>query len=73
MVTLIVPNEFEIVLTRLGDDLQTKWCLLNIKILVTNAEVGQGQRLVHPLQMALFEHSYLINGYNGEYTFYVFC
>ncbi|KAF7635977.1 Mediator of RNA polymerase II transcription subunit 14 [Meloidogyne graminicola] len=51
-VTLTVPNEFEIVLTRLGDDVQlTKWCLLNLKILVSNADVGNGQKLVHPLQL----------------------
>uniref|UniRef100_A0A914L915 Mediator of RNA polymerase II transcription subunit 14 RM3 domain-containing protein n=1 Tax=Meloidogyne incognita TaxID=6306 RepID=A0A914L915_MELIC len=66
MVTLIVPNEFEIVLTRLGDDLQTKWCLLNIKILVTNAEVGQGQRLVHPLQVNFLHQMVQERLDNGE-------
>ncbi|KAL7077345.1 hypothetical protein ACQ4LE_003205 [Meloidogyne hapla] len=67
MVTLTVPNEFEIVLTRLGDDMQTtKWCLLNIKILVTNAEVGQGQRLVHPLQVNFLHQMVQERLDNGE-------
>jgi hypothetical protein len=48
---LLVPTEFELTLTRLGDDPQSKWCLLNIRILVDSPEIGQGQHLVHPLQV----------------------
>lgn len=52
-VELLVLNEFEIALTRLGDNPQTKWCLLDIRIMVENFDVGQGQALVHPLQVCV--------------------
>ena len=48
---MTVPNEFEITLTRLGETNDVGWCLLNIKILVENNEVGFGNRLIHPLQV----------------------
>uniref|UniRef100_A0A914HX03 Mediator of RNA polymerase II transcription subunit 14 n=1 Tax=Globodera rostochiensis TaxID=31243 RepID=A0A914HX03_GLORO len=51
MAILMVPGEFEMALTRLGDDPDTRWMLLNIRILVESAEVGEGQQMVHPLQV----------------------
>uniref|UniRef100_A0A183CH68 Mediator of RNA polymerase II transcription subunit 14 n=1 Tax=Globodera pallida TaxID=36090 RepID=A0A183CH68_GLOPA len=38
MAILMVPGEFEMALTRLGDDPATRWMLLNIRILVESAE-----------------------------------
>uniref|UniRef100_A0A915E4X5 Mediator of RNA polymerase II transcription subunit 14 n=1 Tax=Ditylenchus dipsaci TaxID=166011 RepID=A0A915E4X5_9BILA len=51
MVIMQVSGEFEINLTMLGEEPSAKWCLLNIKILVENYDVGYGQKLVHPLQV----------------------
>ncbi|KAL3106168.1 hypothetical protein niasHT_016855 [Heterodera trifolii] len=51
MACLVVPGEFEMELTRLGDEPTTRWTLLNIRILVESAEVGEGQQMVHPLQI----------------------
>lgn len=38
-------------LTILSEEQPIRWCLLNVKILVENSEVGYGQKLVHPLQI----------------------
>ena len=50
-VTLIVPGEFEISLTLLGQKPTTKWTLLNIRFLVEDYEIGFGTQLIHPLQV----------------------
>jgi len=49
--SMTVPGEFEICLTRLGESEATNWCLLNVRMLVESPEVGLGQKLVHPLQV----------------------
>uniref|UniRef100_A0A8R1ECF7 Mediator of RNA polymerase II transcription subunit 14 n=1 Tax=Caenorhabditis japonica TaxID=281687 RepID=A0A8R1ECF7_CAEJA len=49
--TLLVPGEFEIKVTLLGETEMIKWQLLNVKILVEDYELGMGLPLVHPLQM----------------------
>uniref|UniRef100_A0A1I7UHH1 Mediator of RNA polymerase II transcription subunit 14 n=1 Tax=Caenorhabditis tropicalis TaxID=1561998 RepID=A0A1I7UHH1_9PELO len=49
--TLLVPGEFEIKITLLGETEVVKWTLLNIKILVEDYELGMGLPLVHPLQL----------------------
>ncbi|UMM24675.1 hypothetical protein L5515_004791 [Caenorhabditis briggsae] len=49
--TLLVPGEFEIKITLLGETEMTKWSLLNIKILVEDYELGMGLPLVHNLQL----------------------
>ncbi|CAA79551.3 Mediator of RNA polymerase II transcription subunit 14 [Caenorhabditis elegans] len=51
LATLLVPGEFEIKITLLGETEMTKWTLLNIKILVEDYELGMGLPLVHPLQL----------------------
>lgn len=49
--TLLVPGEFEIKITLLGETEMIRWTLLNIKILVEDYELGMGLPLVHPLQL----------------------
>ncbi|CAI2348423.1 unnamed protein product [Caenorhabditis sp. 36 PRJEB53466] len=51
LATLLVPGEFEIKITLLGETEMTKWTLLNIKILVEDYELGLGLPLVHPVQL----------------------
>ncbi|KAF1761166.1 hypothetical protein GCK72_009420 [Caenorhabditis remanei] len=51
LATLLVPGEFEIKITLLGETEMVKWTLLNIKILVEDYELGMGLPLVHPLQL----------------------
>lgn len=51
LATLLVPGEFEIKITLLGETEMIKWTLLNIKILVEDYELGMGLPLVHPLQL----------------------
>ncbi|KHN74686.1 Mediator of RNA polymerase II transcription subunit 14 [Toxocara canis] len=51
MVNMMVPGEFEVSLTLLGERANTKWTLLNIRILVEDYEIGYGTKLVHPLQV----------------------
>lgn len=50
-VNMTVPGEFEVSLTLLGERANTKWTLLDIRILVEDYEIGFGTRLVHPLQV----------------------
>ncbi|CAI4221597.1 unnamed protein product [Auanema sp. JU1783] len=56
MVTLVVPGEFEAALTVLGETDNTKWTLLNIKMLVEDHEIGYGTQLAHPLQLNLIHN-----------------
>lgn len=51
MVKLVVPGEFEVSLTLLGQKPTTKWTLLNIRFLVEDYEIGFGTQLIHPLQV----------------------
>ncbi|CAJ0927677.1 unnamed protein product, partial [Mesorhabditis belari] len=53
MLTLVVPSEFEVKMTVLGEAETLPWTLLNIKILVEDYEIGYGTQLVHPLQLNL--------------------
>ncbi|XP_038050987.1 mediator of RNA polymerase II transcription subunit 14-like [Patiria miniata] len=46
-----VPQEFEATLTLMGDDPGIPWRLLNIEILVTDPDTGDGKALVHPMQI----------------------
>lgn len=57
MVNLIVPGEFEVSLTLLGERPTTKWTLLNIRILVEDYEIGFGTKLVHPLQLNMVHNA----------------
>jgi mediator of RNA polymerase II transcription subunit 14 len=50
-VSLTVPGEFEAELTLLSPRANAKWCLLNVKILVEDYDIGYGTKLVHPLQV----------------------
>uniref|UniRef100_A0A0N4ZLU8 Mediator of RNA polymerase II transcription subunit 14 n=1 Tax=Parastrongyloides trichosuri TaxID=131310 RepID=A0A0N4ZLU8_PARTI len=58
IVTLVVPGEFELSLTLLNNDANTKWTLLDIKVLVEQYEIGYGTKLVHPMQLYQI-HQYL--------------
>uniref|UniRef100_A0A915AIY3 Mediator of RNA polymerase II transcription subunit 14 n=1 Tax=Parascaris univalens TaxID=6257 RepID=A0A915AIY3_PARUN len=51
MVNMTVPGEFGVSLTLLGERANTKWTLLDIRMLVEDYEIGFGTRLVHPLQV----------------------
>lgn len=55
-VILTVPGEFEASLTLLGESTSINWTLLNIRILVEDHEIGQGTKLVHPLQLNLLHN-----------------
>ncbi|XP_033637879.1 mediator of RNA polymerase II transcription subunit 14-like [Asterias rubens] len=46
-----VPQEFEATLTLMGDDPGIPWRLLNIEILVSDPDTGDGKALVHPMQI----------------------
>jgi mediator of RNA polymerase II transcription subunit 14 len=46
-----VPGEFQAALTLLGELPITPWTLLNVKILVKDEEIGEGQELIHPNQL----------------------
>ncbi|XP_065644409.1 mediator of RNA polymerase II transcription subunit 14 isoform X2 [Hydra vulgaris] len=50
-VTLTVQNEFEVMLMLMGDGDDIPWRLLKIKILLQDHELGDGQELVHELQI----------------------
>lgn len=63
-----MPGEFEMTLTRLGDDPSTRWTLLNIRILVESTEVGEGQCLVHPLQVKFNLNQNIISNFQGEFS-----
>ncbi|XP_072035034.1 mediator of RNA polymerase II transcription subunit 14-like isoform X2 [Amphiura filiformis] len=46
-----VPQEFEATLTLMGDDPAIPWRLLNIDILVSDPDTGDGKVLVHSMQV----------------------
>uniref|UniRef100_A0A0K0DSV7 Mediator of RNA polymerase II transcription subunit 14 n=1 Tax=Strongyloides stercoralis TaxID=6248 RepID=A0A0K0DSV7_STRER len=50
-VILKVNGEYEITLTLLSADVNEKWTLLHITILVEQHDIGYGTKLVHPLQL----------------------
>lgn len=52
---MVVPGEFEVQMTVLGEAMNTKWTLLNIKMLVEDYEIGYGTQLV-----SLIRFSYLL-------------
>uniref|UniRef100_A0A1I7W8I8 Mediator complex subunit 14 n=1 Tax=Heterorhabditis bacteriophora TaxID=37862 RepID=A0A1I7W8I8_HETBA len=56
IVSIVVPGEFEVQLTVLGETENLKWTLLNIKILVEDYEIGYGTQLVHPLQLNMLHN-----------------
>lgn len=50
-VTFHVEHEFEVSLTVMGDGNNVPWRLLEIEFLVEDKETGNGQALVHSLQV----------------------
>ncbi|XP_071034254.1 mediator of RNA polymerase II transcription subunit 14 isoform X1 [Parasteatoda tepidariorum] len=51
-VTFCVEHEFEVSLTLMGDGPHVSWRLLDIVILVEDKETGEGEALVHSLQIS---------------------
>ncbi|XP_015606309.1 mediator of RNA polymerase II transcription subunit 14 isoform X2 [Cephus cinctus] len=49
-VTFLVEQEFSVSLTVMGDGPAVPWRLLELEILVSDRETGDGKALVHPLQ-----------------------
>ncbi|XP_046477470.1 mediator of RNA polymerase II transcription subunit 14 isoform X1 [Neodiprion pinetum] len=49
-VTFLVEQEFSVSLTVMGDGATVPWRLLELEILVSDRETGDGKALVHPLQ-----------------------
>ncbi|XP_033360225.1 mediator of RNA polymerase II transcription subunit 14 [Bombus vosnesenskii] len=49
-VTFLVEQEFSVSLTVMGDGPTVPWRLLELEILVSDRETGDGKALVHPLQ-----------------------
>ncbi|RLU24369.1 hypothetical protein DMN91_002457 [Ooceraea biroi] len=49
-VTFLVEQEFSVSLTVMGDGGTVPWRLLELEILVSDRETGDGKALVHPLQ-----------------------
>ena len=49
-VTFLVEQEFSVSLTVIGDGPTVPWRLLELEILVSDRETGDGKALVHPLQ-----------------------
>ncbi|XP_043274195.1 mediator of RNA polymerase II transcription subunit 14 isoform X2 [Venturia canescens] len=49
-VTFLVEQEFSVSLTVMGDGPNVPWRLLELEILVSDRETGDGKALVHPLQ-----------------------
>ncbi|XP_012256588.1 mediator of RNA polymerase II transcription subunit 14 isoform X2 [Athalia rosae] len=49
-VTFMVEQEFSVSLTVMGDGPTVPWRLLELEILVSDRETGDGKALVHPLQ-----------------------
>ncbi|KAK0164402.1 hypothetical protein PV328_003035 [Microctonus aethiopoides] len=49
-VTFLVEQEFSVSLTVMGDGPNVPWRLLDLEILVSDRETGDGKALVHPLQ-----------------------
>ncbi|XP_031837631.1 mediator complex subunit 14 [Nomia melanderi] len=49
-VTFLVEQEFSVSLTVMGDGPSVPWRLLELEILVSDRETGDGKALVHPLQ-----------------------
>ena len=50
-VTFFVANEFEAVLTLMGEGPAVPWRLLKIHILVEDKETGEGKALMHSMQV----------------------
>lgn len=48
--TFLVEQEFSVSLTVMGDGPTVPWRLLELEILVSDRETGDGKALVHPLQ-----------------------
>lgn len=48
--TFLVEQEFSVALTVMGDGPAVPWRLLELEILVSDRETGDGKALVHPLQ-----------------------
>lgn len=48
--TFLVDQEFSVALTVMGDGPNVPWRLLDLEILVSDRETGDGKALVHPLQ-----------------------
>ena len=51
-VTFFVANEFEAVLTLMGEGPAVPWRLLKIHILVEDKETGEGKALMHSMQVS---------------------
>lgn len=49
-VTFLIEQEFSVSLTVMGDGPTVPWRLLELEILVSDRETGDGKALVHPLQ-----------------------
>ncbi|XP_066584073.1 mediator of RNA polymerase II transcription subunit 14 isoform X2 [Prorops nasuta] len=49
-VTFLVEQEFSVSLTVMGDGPTVPWRLLELEVLVSDRETGDGKALVHPLQ-----------------------
>jgi len=49
-VTFLVEQEFSVSLTVMSDGPTVPWRLLELEILVSDRETGDGKALVHPLQ-----------------------
>lgn len=49
----MVPGEFQVEVTVLGESSTTNWTLLNIKMLVEDYEIGYGTQLVGFRQILL--------------------
>nr|XP_039250622.1 mediator of RNA polymerase II transcription subunit 14-like [Styela clava] len=51
MVKLVVPGEFQAMLTLMGDEDEVPWRLLKLEFMVEDRETGSGRTLVHNLQV----------------------